>query len=239
MAISPKNKGRTSKKAKEVVEEYEEEEKASGSEQEDDEEEGYEVEAILDAKWQYNKRGKWSYFVRWKGYGPEDDLWIDEEDAGGAEDLVKEYHEANNLPRDGKGKKGPVKKGRPSATAQKKRKASVEEMDVDEEEAPKKQTKRGRPSKNKEPEPKSDEEEEEPEFASMDDYMKKAKWNDLIKEIETVENTGEADGELVALVTRADGQKARVITTVLAERCPQKLIAFYETHLKWRPTEEE
>ncbi|CAE6473447.1 unnamed protein product [Rhizoctonia solani] len=193
MAISPKNKGRTSKKAKEVVEEYEEEEKASGSEQEDDEEEGYEVEAILDAKWQYNKRGK----------------------------------------------KGPVKKGRPSATAQKKRKASVEEMDVDEEEAPKKQTKRGRPSKNKEPEPKSDEEEEEPEFASMDDYMKKAKWNDLIKEIETVENTGEADGELVALVTRADGQKARVITTVLAERCPQKLIAFYETHLKWRPTEEE
>jgi hypothetical protein len=94
--------------------------------------------------------------------------------------LIKEYHETNNLPRDGKGKKGPVKKGRPSATAQKKRKASVDEMEVDEEEAPKKQTKRGRPSKNKEPEPKSDAEEEEeeaePEFASMDDYMKKAKW---------------------------------------------------------------
>ncbi|CAE6451929.1 unnamed protein product [Rhizoctonia solani] len=174
MATSPKNKGRASKKAKEVVEEHEEE---SGSGSEEDEE-GYEVEAILDAKWQYNKRGK----------------------------------------------KGPVKKGRPSATAQKKRKASVDEMEVDEEEAPKKQTKRGRPSKNKEPEPKSDAEEEEeeaePEFASMDDYMKKAKWNDLIKEIETVENTG--DGELIALVTRADGQKARVSTTVLAERCPQK-----------------
>ncbi|CCO29236.1 hypothetical protein BN14_03241 [Rhizoctonia solani AG-1 IB] len=220
MATSPKNKGRASKKAKEVVEEHEEE---SGSGSEEDEE-GYEVEAILDAKWQYNKRGKWSYFVRWKGYGPEDDLWIDEEDAGGSEDLIKEYHETNNLPRDGKGKKGPVKKGRPSATAQKKRKASVDEMEVDEEEAPKKQTKRGRPSKNKEPEPKSDAEEEEeeaePEFASMDDYMKKAKWNDLIKEIETVENTG--DGELIALVTRADGQKARVSTTVLAERCPQK-----------------
>ncbi|CAE6381632.1 unnamed protein product [Rhizoctonia solani] len=175
MATSPKNKGR-GKKAKEVVEEHEEE-NASGSGEED--EEGYEVEAILDAKWQYNKRGK----------------------------------------------KGPVKKGRPSATAQKKRKASVDEMEVDEEEAPKKQTKRGRPSKNKEPEPKSDaeeEEEEEPEFASMDDYMKKAKWNDLIKEIETVENSG--DGGLIALVTRADGQKARVSTNVLAERCPQKAI---------------
>ncbi|KAJ1306963.1 hypothetical protein OPQ81_007943 [Rhizoctonia solani] len=240
MATSPKNKGRAGKKAaKEVVEEHEEE-NASGSEEED--EEGYEVEAILDAKWQYNKRGKWSYYVRWKGYGPEDDLWIDEEDAAGAEELIKEYHESNNLPRDGKGKKGPVKKGRPSSTAQKKRKADMDEMDVDPEEAPKKQTKRGRPSKNKEPEPKSEPEEEEEEdaeeheFTSMDDYLKKARWDDLIKEIETVENTG---GDLIALITRADGQKSKVSTSVLAERCPQMLITFYETHLKWRPTDDD
>ncbi|CAE6484026.1 unnamed protein product [Rhizoctonia solani] len=176
MAASPKNKGRASKKAaKEVVEEHEEE-NASGSEEEEDEE-GYEVEAILDAKWQYNKR--------------------------------------------------------------KKRKASEDEMDVDqEEEAPKKQTKRGRPSKAKAPEPKSEpeEEEEEHEFASMDDYLKKAKWDDLIKEIETVENTG---SELIALITRADGQKSKVSTSVLAERCPQMLIVFYETHLKWRPTDDD
>ncbi|KAG8731145.1 hypothetical protein FRC11_004946 [Ceratobasidium sp. 423] len=238
MAASPKNKGRASKRAaKEVVEEHEEK---STSESEQEDEEGYEVEAILDAKWQYNKRGKWSYYVRWKGYGPEEDLWIDEEDAAGADDLIKEYHESNNLPRDGKGKKGPVKKGRPSATTvQKKRKASEDEMDVDQEEAPKKQTKRGRPSKAKVPEPKSEpeeEEEEEHEFASMDDYLKKARWDDLIKEIETVENTG---SELIALITRADGQKSKVSTTVLAERCPQMLITFYETHLKWRPTDDD
>ncbi|CAE6428115.1 unnamed protein product [Rhizoctonia solani] len=113
-------------------------------------------------------------------------------------------------------------------------------MEVDQEEAPKKQTKRGRPSKPKEPEPKSDaeeeEEEEEPEFASMDDYLKKTRWDDLIKEIDTVEHT---NGELIALITRADGQKSKVLTTILAERCPQMLITFYETHLKWRPTEEE
>ncbi|CAE6469702.1 hypothetical protein ACGC1H_003544 [Rhizoctonia solani] len=246
MANSPKNKGRAGKKAaKQVVEEHEEE-NATGTEEEDDE--GYEVEAILDAKWQYNKRGKWSYYVRWKNYGPEDDLWIDEEDAAGAEDLIKEYHESHNLPRDGKGKKGPAKKGRPSSTAQKKRKADADadadadEMDVDQEEAPKKQTKRGRPSKTKAPEPKSepeeeaDEEEEEQEFASMDDYLKKARWDDLIKTIDTVEHT---DDELIALVTRADGQKSKVSTSVLAERCPQMLITFYETHLKWRPTDDD
>ncbi|CAE7168071.1 unnamed protein product [Rhizoctonia solani] len=237
MANSPKNKGRAGKKAaKEVVEEHEEE---NGSESGEDDEEGYEVEAILDAKWQYNKRGKWSYFVRWKNYGPEDDLWIDEEDAAGAEDLITEYHETNNLPRDGKGKKGPAKKGRPSANAQKKRKADADEMEVDQEEAPKKQPKRGRASKTKAPEPKSEaeeEEEEEHDFVSMDDYLKKTRWDDLIKEIDTVENSGD---ELIALITRADGQKSKVSTTVLAERCPQMLIAFYETHLKWRPTEDE
>ncbi|CAE6361238.1 unnamed protein product [Rhizoctonia solani] len=250
MAASPKNKGRASKKAaKEVVEEHEEEDPSENGEEND--EEGYEVEAILDAKWQYRKRGKWSYYVRWKNYGPEDDMWIDEADAAGAEDLIVEYHETNNLPRDGKGKKGPAKKGRPSSTAQKKRKADEDEMDVDqeEEEAPKKQTKRGRPSKTKAPERKSEpepepepeeeeevEEEEEHEFASMDDYMKKARWDDLIKEINTVEHAGE---ELIALITRADGQKSKVSTSVLAERCPQMLITFYETHLKWRPTDEE
>ncbi|CAE6463213.1 unnamed protein product [Rhizoctonia solani] len=165
----------------------------------------------------------------------------EEENGSESEGGDEEGYETNNLPRDGKGKKGPVKKGRPSATAQKKRKADADEMEVDQEEAPKKQTKRGRPSKPKEPEPKSDaeeeeEEEEEPEFASMDDYLKKTRWDDLIKEIETVEHTS---GELIALITRADGQKSKVSTTILAERCPQMLITFYETHLKWRPTEEE
>lgn len=53
MANSPKNKSRksTGKNGKEVVEQHEEE-NASGEE----DEEGYEVESILEAKWQYSKR---------------------------------------------------------------------------------------------------------------------------------------------------------------------------------------
>jgi hypothetical protein len=55
MATSPKSRSRKSagKNGKDVVEEVPEE--APGSEEED-EEEGYEVEAILGAKWAYNKR---------------------------------------------------------------------------------------------------------------------------------------------------------------------------------------
>ncbi|KAB5594795.1 Chromo shadow domain containing protein [Ceratobasidium theobromae] len=244
MANSPKNKSRksTGKNGKEVVEQHEEE-NASGEE----DEEGYEVESILEAKWQYSKRGKWSYFVRWKGYGPEDDLWIDEDDAAGAEDLINDFHETNNLPRDGKGKKGPVKKPRASATSKatqdKKRKAAAsEEMEVDspevEEPPSKKQSRRGRPSKAKSPpEPEAEPDvDEEPELASIDDFMKITRWDDVIKQIETVEKS---DDDLIALFTRQDGQKSKCSTAILAERCPQLLITFYETHLKWRPTDDD
>jgi hypothetical protein len=55
MATSPKSRSRKSagKNGKDVVDDVPEE--APGSE-EDDDEEGYEVEAILGAKWAYNKR---------------------------------------------------------------------------------------------------------------------------------------------------------------------------------------
>ncbi|KAF8603832.1 hypothetical protein BDV93DRAFT_544460 [Ceratobasidium sp. AG-I] len=252
MANSPKSRSRkgANKNGKDVVEDVPEDD--AGSNEEGEDEEGYEVEAILDGKWQYDKRGKWSYFVRWKGYSAEDDLWILEDDAAGAEDLINDWHEKSGFPRDGKGKKKPVKKPRASAastTKDKKRKASsVDEMDVDSPEAeePPKKTARGRPSKaskaSSEPEPEPeveeaevDAEEEEIEFASMDEYMTKARWDNIIKEIETVESNGE---ELIALFVRSDGLKSKCSTSILAERCPQLLITFYETHLKWRPDEE-
>ncbi|KAG9096291.1 hypothetical protein FRC06_008832 [Ceratobasidium sp. 370] len=249
MATSPKSRGRKSagKNGKEVVEEVPEE--APASEQEEEDEEGYEVESILDAKWAYNKRGKWSYYVHWKGYGSDEDMWIDEEDAAGAEELIKEWHEKHDMPRDGKGKKKPAaKKPRGSTSAaskDKKRKASsTDGMDVDtpevEEPPAKKPAKRSAkpPRDSPEPEPEAADAEagEEVVFASMDDYMTKAHWDNVVKDIETVEEVGD---ELVALFTRVDGLKSKCSTTILAERCPQLLIAFYEGHLKWRPNEDD
>ncbi|KAG8744623.1 hypothetical protein FRC10_009848 [Ceratobasidium sp. 414] len=260
MATSPKSRGRKSaaKNGKEVVEEVPEE--APASEQEEDEE-GYEVESILDAKWAYNRRGKWSYFVHWKGYGSDEDMWIDEDDAGGAEELIKDWHELNDMPRDAKGKKKPAAKkprGSTAASKDKKRKASsTDGMDVDSPEAEeppaKKPAKRSakppQDSPEPEPEPEATEAEagEEVAFASMDEYMTKARWDTIIKDIETVEEVGD---ELVALFTRAR-------LRVQQHRWPQKqvlnsdsggempaigtssLIAFYEGHLKWRPNEDD
>ncbi|QRV74228.1 chromo shadow domain protein [Ceratobasidium sp. AG-Ba] len=251
MATSPKSRGRKSagKNTKEVVEDVPEETPAE--EQEDDEEEGYEVEAILDARWAFNRRGKWSYYVHWKGYGSDEDMWIDEDDAAGAEELIEEWHKNNDMPRDGKGKKKnapTAKRGRPStgaASKDKKRKASsTDGMDVDtpeaEEPPAKKTTKRSAkpPQRSPEPEVEAEDEDEEagPDFQAIDDIMKKARWDGIVKSIETVEASG--DG-LTAFFTRADGKKSKCSTTILAERCPQLLIDFYESHLKWRPTEED
>ncbi|KAG9123334.1 hypothetical protein FRC07_015074 [Ceratobasidium sp. 392] len=248
MATSPKSRGRKSaaKNGKQVAEEVVEE--APVSEQEEEDEEGYEVESILNAKYAYNKRGKWSYFVHWKGYGSEEDMWIDEDDAGGAEELIQEWHEKNDMPRDGKGKKKPAaKKPRGSAAAatkDKKRKASsTDGMEVDSPEAEeppakkpaKRSTKPAPASPEPEPEPEASDADAEGdvEFAAMDEFMTKANWEKVIKSIETVEG---GNGEpLVALITRKDGLKSKCETAILAERCPQLLIEFYERHLKWRP----
>lgn len=65
MANSPKSRSRKSggKNGKDVVKEVPEDD--AGSNEEEEDEEGYEVESILDAKWQYDKRVSCSSRVSW------------------------------------------------------------------------------------------------------------------------------------------------------------------------------
>jgi hypothetical protein len=55
--------------------------------------EQFEVERILDRR---VRKGKVSYFVRWRGYGPQDDRWVAEADLS-ADEKVREFerHEAS------------------------------------------------------------------------------------------------------------------------------------------------
>ncbi|KAG8727724.1 hypothetical protein FRC12_022290 [Ceratobasidium sp. 428] len=92
------------------------------------------------------------------------------------------------------------------------------------------------PASSPEPEATDADAEDDVNFEDMDEFMTKTNWNDIIKSIETVE--GGNGEELVALFTRTDGHKSKCPTSILAERCPQLLITFYEGHLKWRQAEE-
>ena len=60
-------------------------------------EEAYEVEEILDSRL-YRK--KLEYLIKWKGYGPEWNLWISEKKAEGSKELIAKFHRDHpNAPR--------------------------------------------------------------------------------------------------------------------------------------------
>lgn len=52
----------------------------------------YEIEKIIGSQWLNNEI---HYLVRWKGYGPSDDLYIPASQAAGFEELVEEFHNIN------------------------------------------------------------------------------------------------------------------------------------------------
>jgi len=64
----------------------------TGPEQSEEEDgEVYEIEAILDAKRGATGTARIGYLVRWKGYPDDENSWVDEEDAVGAKELIKEF----------------------------------------------------------------------------------------------------------------------------------------------------
>ncbi|QRW23547.1 hypothetical protein RhiXN_08583 [Rhizoctonia solani] len=54
-------------------------------------EEEYEVEQIIDSK---RQQGKWSYLIKWKGYGPEDNSWEPEELLEHSQEEIRRFNKA-------------------------------------------------------------------------------------------------------------------------------------------------
>ena len=49
----------------------------------------YELERVLDKR--VSPRGSVKYLVRWKGYGPEEDVWKSVKELENAKELIEEY----------------------------------------------------------------------------------------------------------------------------------------------------
>ncbi len=54
-----------------------------------DKEEEYEVEKVLDS-WQFGRRCKLQYLIKWKGYPDSDNEWVDKNDVH-ANDAIREF----------------------------------------------------------------------------------------------------------------------------------------------------
>ncbi|KAG8851518.1 hypothetical protein FRB96_009191 [Tulasnella sp. 330] len=68
-------------------------------------------------------------------------------------------------------------------------------------------------------------------------YKNKRSWEDLVEHIDTVEHGSEDD--LVIYFTTAQDEKGMAPSTVFNHKAPQKMIQFYESHLRWRKTQAE
>ncbi|EAU90049.2 hypothetical protein CC1G_08322 [Coprinopsis cinerea okayama7 len=228
--------------------------KDSAPESEEEEEEEYEIEEILDAQRGRFPGGRLAYFVRWKGYGPEDDSWVDEKDAGNAQELIdnfwkkKNKHDELRAQKEAKSAKkarqstasASVRKSGSTATSRgtKSARSHEDDMDVDRDEDSPPASKRvkrapkttGR-SVSETPEPQA------PEFKSMDaSYMKVADWEPLVKQIDTVERV---DDDLIVYFTLKSGEQVRESSKVCRKRFPQKLIDFYERNLRWKMADDD
>ncbi|KAI0369128.1 hypothetical protein BV20DRAFT_968304 [Pilatotrama ljubarskyi] len=233
-------------------------------EQDDDDDEGdeeeFEIEAILDAKHGTFPEGRVGYLVKWKGYGDEHNSWVDENDATGAKDLISEFwkkHKKGPRKSEPKPKPGPKprkssvkdadsdieevappkKRGRPKATS------TRETSDEEEDDQSRKQKKprKSAGSANKATKRKStaaDAVEEDGEmYTDMRKWADAASWEHLVKSIDTVERTD--DGDLYVYFTLKNGKgHAKEKSELCKKKMPYKLIEFYESNLRWKPSDD-
>ncbi|KAF8127767.1 hypothetical protein K438DRAFT_1486439, partial [Mycena galopus ATCC 62051] len=219
---------------------------SGGEDEEDGDEEEYEIEAILDAKKGQFGKNKMGYFVKWKGYGPEHNSWVAEDDAGYANLFLRDFFFLS--PSDFL-KKSPKKALEPkrsrksmgddlsdaggSASAVKKRgRKSVSEKpaDKEEDERPTKKPRKTAEKKTDAHKTTSAEPLPDEEVGTMKEHMQAPTWDQLIKKIDTVERI---DDTLFVYFTLNGGERIREDSKICADKFPKMLIEFYESNLRW------
>ncbi|KAJ6492392.1 hypothetical protein C8R47DRAFT_1214215 [Mycena vitilis] len=181
----------------------------------DSDPEVHEIEAILDARKDLFPNNKLGYFVKWKGYGPEDNSWVIEDEAATtAADMIKAFWDAKNGVASPKNIALPKKRGREPASAKRTAKTGEIPQDTDPSVAS--------GSWGAEAWPEDD------NFGTMAQHMQVPTWDQLIKSIDTVERVDET---LYVHFTLHGGERIREESKLCADKCPKMLINFYESHL--------
>lgn len=80
---------------------------------------------------------------------------------------------------------------------------------------------------------------DDPEAGSMKTFMHVKSWENLVTSIQTVEHA-EDDTLRVYFVIKDGGEEKRVVedSSICGKKFPQKLLQFYEAHLRWRSVDD-
>ncbi|WWC71311.1 uncharacterized protein I206_105265 [Kwoniella pini CBS 10737] len=223
-------KSRSAEKDMEVDEPVDShEEVEDDDEEEEDEGEGeYEVEAIVDHKQKKgNQAGKYEYLVSWKGYGPEHNTWEPEEHVAHASDVVTRYWSTK-----------PKQDIAPTSQSKKRGRTSAAASSTPVPASQKKAAARTNGSTRKSTKRQDDEDDEDfptYEISHVDStakYEDVPDWEDTVMSVDTIERSSK--NELTIYLTMVGGEKVAVATDLAYKRCPQKVLQFYEKHLKWK-----
>ncbi|WWC90448.1 uncharacterized protein L201_005383 [Kwoniella dendrophila CBS 6074] len=218
-----------------VVDDYEEELDENDEEEEDEGE--YEVEAIVDHRQKKGAQaGKHEYLVSWKGYGPEHNTWEPEDHVAHANDIVARYW-ATKPKQAVSQKKDTLKRSQSSQGGSSTPVPKSNKHTNGATGGSQKQQSRAKQQQQQDELELEDDDDQFPEFElshvdSTAKYEDVADWEDTVISVDTIERSSK--DELVIYLTMVGGEKVAVATEVAYRRCPNKVLKFYEKHLKWK-----
>ncbi|GAD97568.1 heterochromatin protein, putative [Paecilomyces variotii No. 5] len=188
--------------------------KESGAEESDEEEEGEDVYVVEKIVGHEFKKDTLLLQVKWKGYDKPEDQTLEPEAnlLEGAKDALDEYY----------AKLG----GRPEKPTVGRKRKSLNEAKATPEKTTQKKPRKSRGTASAEP--------AASENDDVPDWVPKSKnWEKDILKVETIMRDPDT-GSLMAYLLWNNGKKSRVSIEQCYEKCPMKMLRFYEQHLVFK-----
>ncbi|KZT62404.1 hypothetical protein CALCODRAFT_489741 [Calocera cornea HHB12733] len=231
------------------------------SQEEEGDDEGYIVEKLMNVK-KIGKSGGFQYLVRWEGYEAADDTWEPEENVQSAPAAITQFWKTHsklmdkyNVTSDGQPRTDKpsaatstqTKAGRASAARGAKANGKesshttptvsrtrirplTDSPPVSPPHAPETRTSAAQTARKR----KRDSDDDDEELQTMTKHMKTEDWESIVERVSDVtRGRGKARNTLIVTLELSNGSSSTSTNIECNKRCPQKMLAFYESKIRF------